>query len=117
MISFDMIVEGVGLLASCVIFISLLSKDMKILRVCNALGSTLFMVYGFMIGSVSIIILNMGSILVNMHHWTRLNKEQKAEEHKSCSERRINSTTPNGIETSSIMSCTDHMMNKFNRMT
>lgn len=66
--------EWLGLLGTLMILIGFCSNSEKIIRIFDAIGSALFLIYGVMIGSVSTIVLNACLILV---HCYKLAAEKK----------------------------------------
>lgn len=66
--------EWLGLLGTLMILIGFCSNSEKIIRIFDAIGSALFVIYGVMIGSVSTIVLNACLILV---HCYKLAAEKK----------------------------------------
>ncbi|MFP4177531.1 MAG: hypothetical protein ACLFTZ_02085 [Acholeplasmataceae bacterium] len=63
-----MVTEWIGYAASFTILISLLMSSVKKLRWINTAGSLVFLIYGVLIASVPIAILNAGIILVNLYY-------------------------------------------------
>ncbi|MGE0003323.1 MAG: hypothetical protein AB7S88_02550 [Candidatus Izemoplasmatales bacterium] len=59
--------EYLGYLASVVILISLLMTSVQKLRWINLIGSLLFAIYGFMISSIPVGIMNSGIVVVNIY--------------------------------------------------
>jgi hypothetical protein len=63
------ITEWVGYLASLILMISFMMKNLNTLRVINSLGAILFIVYGFMLAiSWPIIITNAFILFVNVYY-------------------------------------------------
>jgi hypothetical protein len=60
--------EYVGYLASVVVLISLLMSSIKKLRWINLFGSITFAIYGFLIGSIPVGVLNIGTSLINIYY-------------------------------------------------
>lgn len=60
--------EYLGYFASIVVLISLLMSSIKKLRWINLLGSVTFAVYGFMIGSIPVGLLNICTTLINVYY-------------------------------------------------
>lgn len=59
-------VEWIGYIASLIILISFLMKDMKKLRVINIVGCLIFAAYGFLLDtSWPIVITNLAIVLIN----------------------------------------------------
>lgn len=61
-------VEILGYLASAMVLLSFLMKKIKMLRIVNCFGCFLFVVYGFLIDSIPIIITNVAIIMVNLYY-------------------------------------------------
>ena len=59
--------EAIGLTASILVMVSYMFTGTK-LRIINLVGSILFLIYGFMIGGLSITILNGCSIIVHLYY-------------------------------------------------
>jgi hypothetical protein len=72
------ILEWVGYLASLAVLISFTMKDLKKLRMINAVGCLLFVLYGFLIPSLRvglpIIITNFAILGINIYHLTKQEK-------------------------------------------
>jgi hypothetical protein len=62
------LVEGIGLAASALVCISLCMKNIKSLRIVNLIGSAVFLVYGILISSPSVIVLDGFSVMVNIYY-------------------------------------------------
>ncbi|MCT4583063.1 MAG: YgjV family protein [Flavobacteriales bacterium] len=60
--------EWVGYAASLGVLVSFLMKDIKVLRVVNSVGCALFVAYGFMLGSIPIIVTNVAILVVNAYY-------------------------------------------------
>lgn len=72
-------IEFIGIVASSIIVISFfLDGEMK-LRSFNILGSIIFVAYGVLIGSISIVFLNLVSTGVNLVKINKLKKDSKLE--------------------------------------
>jgi hypothetical protein len=61
-------VEIFGIAASVIVAISLTLKNLKWLRIVNLVGSLCFALYGFWIGSISVVSLNLFTIAVNFFY-------------------------------------------------
>jgi hypothetical protein len=61
-------IEPIGLAASAIIALSLIMNKIFYLRIINATGAAVFLVYGNLIGSLSIILLNGFIVLVNLYY-------------------------------------------------
>lgn len=69
------ITEWIGYAASLGVLISFLMKEIKVLRIVNSIGCALFVVYGFMLGSIPIIITNVAILVVNAYYLIKLNSD------------------------------------------
>lgn len=64
--------EIIGYLASLLVLVSFLMKNIKKLRILNTLGCTLFVAYGFLLDfSIPIIITNAAIIVINIYYLTK----------------------------------------------
>ena len=61
----NIFVESLGLLAAIFVIIALGRKDVRMLRKLNLIGSSLYVIYGFLLQSPSLILLNTVAIIVN----------------------------------------------------
>ncbi len=59
--------EIIGTTASIIVVLSFLTKSEKSIRIINVIGSLIFILYGILINSFSIIILNSMLILINFY--------------------------------------------------
>ncbi len=60
--------EWIGYAASLGVLVSFLMKDIKVLRIVNSVGCALFVAYGFMLGSIPIIVTNVAILIVNAYY-------------------------------------------------
>ncbi len=61
--------DWIGYLASLVVFISFLYKDVKKIRLINMAGAFLFVIYGIMLKTAyPVILFNAGLILLHIYH-------------------------------------------------
>ena len=59
--------EGwIGIIASVIVAISFVFKSQRKVRIVNTVGSIIFIVYGSLISSISIIFLNVTAIVINI---------------------------------------------------
>lgn len=58
-------IEIVGLMATILILVSFLMNEPKYIRIINAFGALLLVIYGFVLGAVSVYLLN--GILIAIH--------------------------------------------------
>jgi len=73
-------VEVIGIVASVMIVVSFFVNGEKTIRAVNMVGSAVFIIYGVLIGSFSVIFLNSASIIVNTIKIYKINKERKSNE-------------------------------------
>lgn len=59
--------ELIGIIATALVLISLTQSDVKRLRIINAVGSVVFVVYGLLIGALSVWLLNGICFFVNVY--------------------------------------------------
>lgn len=60
-----MIIELMGIIATCFVLLSFLMKDAARIRKINIVGAALFVVYGVLINSISVWLLN--AVLMIIH--------------------------------------------------
>ena len=60
-------VELIGLIATRCIFISFTQSKTSRIRIINMIGSVLFVVYGCLIGSISVWLLNAACFVLNLY--------------------------------------------------
>lgn len=60
-------VEAFGYLSMVVVLVSMLMKDIKTLRIVNSIACGMFVIYGFMLGSYPIVIMNVLVIAINIY--------------------------------------------------
>ena len=70
--------EAIGILATVLVFISLTRSNTKHLRIINFCGSVLFVIYGLLIGALSVWILNGGCAIVNIYKLVKQHREEKS---------------------------------------
>lgn len=68
------IIEAVGYLGSALVLVSFLMASVVKLRVVNAVGSTIFAVYAFIIGSLPTALMNICLLLINLYYLWKLRK-------------------------------------------
>ncbi|MDQ0255720.1 hypothetical protein J2S74_003102 [Evansella vedderi] len=64
--------EWLGYLASLIVLISLLMSSIIKLRWINLLGSTIFSIYGFLIGALPVGFMNMGIAFINIYYLLKI---------------------------------------------
>lgn len=69
--------EIVGYLASLIVLISFLMKNMKTLRIINSIGCVLFVAYGILLNfSIPIVITNVAIVAINIYYLVKVNKTE-----------------------------------------
>lgn len=71
-------VEIFGTAASIMIILSLVSSNIKWLRLLNLIGSIMFVVYAIIINSFSVALTNSFGALFNIYHLIKIYKEEGA---------------------------------------
>ncbi len=61
-------VEILGYFASAMVLLSFFMKNIKMLRVVNCFGCSLFVAYGIFLDSIPIVITNVAILLVNSYY-------------------------------------------------
>ncbi len=69
--------EIIGLIASGFVLVSFLLKGEKKIRIVNALGSIIFIVYGLLINALSVWLLNIVTLIVQIIRVIELSKEKE----------------------------------------
>ena len=59
-------VEIIGLIASVLVAASFFMNGERFIRAVNMIGAAVFVIYGLLIGSISVVLLNALSIVVNV---------------------------------------------------
>lgn len=70
-----MFVEILGIVASLFVISAFLFKNVKIIRLLDAVGALLYVIYGILIHSYANILLNTVLIAVQIYHLHKLNKK------------------------------------------
>lgn len=69
--------EIVGYLASLIVLISFLMKNIKTLRIINSIGCVLFVAYGILLNfSIPIVITNVAIVAINIYYLVKVNKTE-----------------------------------------
>ena len=63
--------EAVGYLATFLVMLSFMMKDVNRIRIINAIGCTVWIAYGFMLDSFPVIITNIGILAIHTGHFLR----------------------------------------------
>lgn len=69
-------VEIIGLIASVLVAASFFMNGEKSIRAVNMIGAAVFVIYGALIGSISVVFLNALSIIVNLVKIYKMKKEK-----------------------------------------
>ncbi len=69
--------EILGYVASVIVLISILMNSILRLRVINLIGSALFSLYGFLIGSIPVAFVNGSIALINIYYLTKMFLEKE----------------------------------------
>ena len=70
-------IELVGIIAGIIVLGSFLSKEQKRIRIVNAIGSVVFIVYGVLITSYATIFLNGVMVLVQIVYLLRMKGDKE----------------------------------------
>lgn len=70
-----MLVEILGIVASLFVISAFLFKNVKVIRLLDAVGALLYVIYGILIHSYANILLNTVLIAVQIYHLYKLNKK------------------------------------------
>lgn len=70
-------IEASGLIATLLVFVSFLPKNIVIIRIANLIGSIFFVIYGFGIGAFWTGFMNGSLIFVQIYHLIKIYKEKK----------------------------------------
>lgn len=70
------IIEYFGFAASLAVAISLMMSNIIKLRVLNFIGAIMFVIYGFIIGSMPVAFMNLYIALINIYYLYKLNREK-----------------------------------------
>ncbi|MCL1815789.1 MAG: hypothetical protein FWG27_08245 [Treponema sp.] len=68
-------IEAIGLIAAFMVSVSLCLKNIKGLRVVNLAGSAVFIIFGVLLPSISIILLNSFAVIVNVYRLLQIRFE------------------------------------------
>lgn len=69
-----MLVEILGIVASLFVISAFLFKNVKVIRLLDAVGALLYVIYGILIHSYANVLLNTVLIAVQIYHLYKLNK-------------------------------------------
>ena len=69
-------VEWMGLLAAALVLVSFLMKDERTIRIVNIVGAVVFVVYGILIKSASVWVMNFALVAVHIARLVKLDKQK-----------------------------------------
>ena len=69
-------VEWLGLLAAALVLVSFLMKDERTIRIVNIVGAVVFVVYGILIKSASVWVMNFALVAVHIVRLVKLCKQK-----------------------------------------
>ena len=69
--------EIIGIAASVLVLVSFLFKNIRTIRIISIVGCIVFVIYGILIGALSIWLLNGALILVHIYFLIRMRKGKK----------------------------------------
>jgi hypothetical protein len=61
-------IEAFGYIASVVLFISYLMRDIIKLRLINTIACAMFLIYGLLLGLIPVVVVNVMVIIVNLYY-------------------------------------------------
>lgn len=67
--------EAFGYLGTALVLFSMMMTSLKWLRIFNIMGSVISMIYASVIGTVPVVLLNLGMILINLVQLLREKKQ------------------------------------------
>lgn len=71
-------IEIFGFMASVVVAVSLMMKNIVHLRITNMIGCAMFSTYGFIIGSLPVALMNAFIAVINIYYLTKMYRESNA---------------------------------------
>lgn len=73
-------IEAIGLSASVFVLISFLFSKQKQIRIVNIIGAALFVIYGLLIGALSVWLLNGALIAIHIYYLLKFKSEVNHDE-------------------------------------
>lgn len=70
--------EAIGILATLFVLGSFLVNGEAKIRKINIIGATLFVIYGLIIGALSVWLLNGALIVIHLYYLSKMNKSSKS---------------------------------------
>ena len=71
--------EAFGYLGTALVLLSMMMTSLKWLRIFNVMGSVISMIYAALVGTVPVVLLNLGMILINLVQLLREKRKQATE--------------------------------------
>ena len=71
--------EAFGYLGTALVLLSMMMTPLKWLRIFNVMGSVISMIYAALVGTVPVVLLNLGMILINLVQLLREKGKQATE--------------------------------------
>jgi hypothetical protein len=68
------IIETIGIIATLIIIVAFLMKGELKIRVIDTVGAVIFIGYGVLISSLSVILLNVVLVFIQLYHINKLTK-------------------------------------------
>lgn len=63
--------EWIGYAASAGVLLSFLMRDIRTLRMINSVGCFLFIIYGFLLSSIPVILTNVIIVIINIYYLSK----------------------------------------------
>lgn len=76
-LSNHVIIEIIGYVASAVVLLSFLFKNVKVIRIVNIVGATIFVIYGLLLPTYPTALMNFALIVVHCVYLIQLHKKEK----------------------------------------
>ena len=73
------LLELFGYLGTALVLLSMMMTSLKWLRIFNVMGSVISMTYAALVGTVPVVLLNLGMILINLVQLIREKRKQATE--------------------------------------
>lgn len=71
--------EAFGYLGTALVLLSMMMTSLNRLRIFNIMGSVISMIYAALVGTVPVVLLNLGMILINLVQLLREKRKQATE--------------------------------------
>lgn len=67
----NFLIEATGVLAGALVLFSFLMRGERNIRFINIIGASIFIMYGILISSISVTLLNAGLVLVHIYYLSK----------------------------------------------